>query len=261
MEGCALSGPDHAKQPHIQCAPGSVAPFVLLPGDPGRVQRVAEMLDTCREVAYNREFRTITGIYRGMPVSATSTGIGGASAAIAVEELLRIGARILVRIGSCGAMQPGMRVGGLVLAVAAVREDGASRMYVPGGYPAVADPELVRALAEAAGDLRVPAYTGLVRSHDSFYTDRESELMDFWARKGILASDMETAALFTVARLRGGRAASILNVVVPAGGDLEAGIDNLATGQDAASQGEKAEIQVALEGLFRIWQKQNQQEV
>src|SRR5690606_16120525 len=119
--------------------------------------------------------RTITGVYQDVPVSATSTGIGGASTAIAVEELIRVGARLLVRVGSAGALQPGMPVGSLVVAAAAVREDGASQTYVPEGYPAAADPELALALAGAARDLGAPVRFGIVRSHDSFYTAHEEE--------------------------------------------------------------------------------------
>lgn len=240
-------------QPHIQCSPGDVAPFVLLPGDPGRITRIAGVLDHCREVAFNREFRTVTGKYRGMPVSATSTGIGGPSAAIAVEELIRIGARVLIRVGSAGGMQKEIKIGDLVVAVGAVREEGTSAMYIPAAFPAVSDPALVSALLTAARDLGCTAHAGLVRSHDSFYTDREDELMRFWREQGIIASDMETAPLLTVARLRHARAGSVLNVVVPSEGDLEGSINDLVSGKEAAAAGENAEIQVALEALYRIW--------
>lgn len=247
-----------AVQPHIRCSSGQIAPYVLLPGDPGRIAAVARQLDDWREVASNREFRTITGSYRGMPVAATSTGIGGPSAAIAVEELIQVGARVLVRIGSAGAMQPGIKVGDLVVPVGAVREDGASAMYVPAGYPAVADHELVGALLSAARELGYTAHCGLARSHDSFYTDREDELMRYWSQKGVIASDMESAPLFTVARLRGARAASILNVVVPHAGDLQSGVNDLVTGETAAAAGEVAEIRTALEALYRVWSDKNQ---
>lgn len=245
-------------QPHIRCCPGDVAPCVLLPGDPGRIGAVARQLDEWREVAHNREFRTITGSYRGVPVSATSTGIGGPSAVIAVEELVRVGAKLLVRIGSAGGMQPYQKMGDLVVPVAAVREDGASAMYAPQGYPAVADHQLVGALLDAARQLGYTAYSGLARSHDSFYTDREDELMRFWSQKGVIASDMETAPLFTVARLRGARAASVLNVVVLSEGDLQGGINDLVSGEAAAAAGEVAEIRTALEALHRVWSEQKQ---
>lgn len=246
------------KQPHIQCGPGDVAPVVLLPGDPGRIDWIARELDEVSEVAYNREFRTVTGRFQGVPVSATSTGIGGASTAIAAEELIRVGARLLIRVGSAGALQPQMPVGSLVVAVAAVREDGASRMYVPEGYPAAADPEVALALAEAARELGVPARLGVVRSHDSFYTDREDELTRSWAARGVLASDMETAALFTVARIRGARAGSILNVVVTAEGELEAGINSLVSAEEAAAAGQRASIQAALRAACHVWLREKQ---
>lgn len=241
------------RQPHIQCAPGDVAPFVLLPGDPGRIDAIAAQLDRWEPVACNREYRTITGTFRGMPVSATSTGIGGPSTAIAVEELIRVGARVLIRVGSAGALQPGIRVGDLLVAVGAVREEGASAMYVPPAYPAASDHAVLAALLKAAGDLGVTAHAGLVRSHDSFYTDQEDELTRFWAGKGVLGSDMETATLLTLARLRGARAASVLNVVVPADGGLEEGINDLVAGKEAARQGETAEIRVALQALHALW--------
>lgn len=246
-----------AVQPHIRCSPGDIAPYVLLPGDPGRITVVAHQLDGWHEVACNREFRTITGSYRGMPVAATSTGIGGPSTAIAVEELVQVGAELLVRIGSAGAMQPHLKMGDLVVPVAAVREDGASGMYVPPGYPAVADHELVGALLAAARELGYTVHCGLARSHDSFYTDREDELMRFWSQKGVIASDMESAPLFTVARLRGVRAASILNVVVPHEGDLQSGVNDLVTGEAAAAEGEVGEIRTALEALYRVWSLKN----
>lgn len=242
-----------ALQPHIRCRTGDAAPFILLPGDPGRVDAIAARLDSCREVAYNREYRTITGTFDGMPVSATSTGIGGPSAAIAIEELIRIGARVLIRVGSAGAMQTGIKVGHLVSAVGAVREEGASAMYVPVAYPAVSDDVVHQALVDAADELGHTLHAGVVRSHDSFYTDREDELTQFWAAKSVIASDMETATLLTLARLRKARAGSLLNIVVPAGGDLEGGINDLVSGEEAAAAGETAEIQVALRALHKMW--------
>jgi uridine phosphorylase len=244
------------KQPHIRVGIGGVAPFVLLPGDPARVDAVGRQLDEWHPVAYNREFRTITGVFQGMPVSVTSTGIGGPSAAIAVEELIRLGARILIRIGSAGAMRKGMRIGDLVIGEGAVREDGASAMYVPPAYPAVAAPRVVQSLSKAAEGMGVTCHYGILRSHDSFYTDREEELMQYWSKEGVIASDMETAALFTVARLRGALAGSVLNIVVPFEGDLEGGINDLVSGEQAALAGETAEIQVALRALRLMWEEE-----
>ena len=249
-----------ARAPHLRCSAGEVAPIVLLPGDPGRCDRIGQRLQDAREVAFNREFRTITGSFRGVPVSATSTGIGGPSTAIAAEELIRLGAKVLLRVGSCGGVQPGLAMGTVVIADSASREDGTSRIYAPDGFPAVADPAMVLALQEAA-NRHAPVsggsgvITGVVRSHDSFYTDAEEELMTRARALGVLASDMETAPLLVVARLRGVRAASILTVVVTAEGGLEEGIGEFAGGAETAVAGEARCIEVALEACHQMWQE------
>ncbi len=234
------------KQPHILCEEQDVSPAVILPGDPARVRRIANFLAEPREVAVNREFTTVRGTYEGIPVTVTSTGIGGASMAIAVEELIRCGARYLIRTGSCGACQPGIGIGDTVLSSGAVREDGAGRMYVPDCFPAVADPQLLKVAVSAAGRLGYPQHTGITRSHDSFYIDDEQERMDYWNRKGVLASDMETAALYVLAALRGVQALSILNTVVPYQGSLEKGINAYTETDAMAEAGERREILLAL---------------
>jgi len=133
------------KQPHILCSPEQITPYVLLPGDPARTERIAKFLTGVEYIADNREFRTVTGLYEGLPVTVTSTGIGGASLAIALEELIQCGGRYFIRTGSCGACQEGIGIGDLVLSTAAVREDGASRMYVPDNFPAGAASRLTAA--------------------------------------------------------------------------------------------------------------------
>ena len=240
------------KQPHILCDRNDIAPRVLLPGDPARVLRAAEHLDEWREIAFNREFRTVTGTYKDISVTITSTGIGGASAAIAVEELAACGAKVVIRIGSAGAVQKGLGIGVLIIAEGAVREDGASRMYVPEGYPAASDPELTLLLGRICREKGYPCHTGIVRSHDSFYIDEEAELMERWNKKQILGSDMETAAVLTVARLRGLRAASILNNVVSYESDIKEGIADYVDEASAAAEGEQREIIAALETLRQI---------
>lgn len=237
------------KQPHLLCQKEDIAPNVLLPGDPARVLRVAEQLDDWREIAFNREFRTITGYYKGMHVSVTSTGIGGASAAIAVEELAACGAETFIRIGSAGAVQSRVQLGDLIIAQGAVREDGASKMYVDPGYPAAADPELTLMLRDVCRRYSYRYHEGIIRSHDSFYIDEEEAVMAHWNRKGVLGSDMETAALFTVARLRNVKAASVLNNVVLYQEDVKDGIGDYVDRETAAAEGERREIHVALEAL------------
>lgn len=241
--------------PHIRLSEDDSAPYALLPGDPGRLDRIGECLDDVEELRYNREYRSLRGTFKGVPVLALSTGIGGASTVIAVEELARIGVKAMIRIGSCGALQPDIRFGELVLANGAVRGDGASKAYVDGIYPAVPDTKLLLALMESAGELLAKSHVGLVRSHDSFYIDDEAAVGAYWSERGVLGADMETAALFVVGGLRGIKTASILNTVVEWGTSLEANIGSYANGEAAMMQGERLEILIALHALLRFHSK------
>ncbi|MGI5858839.1 MAG: nucleoside phosphorylase [Tepidanaerobacteraceae bacterium] len=238
-------------QPHIFCKKGDIAESVILPGDPQRVIRAAEFLDEAREIAFNREFRTITGKYKGVPVTITSTGIGGVSCAIAVEELIACGGKYFLRIGSAGTLKAGLNIGDLVIPIAAVREDGTSKMYVSENYPGVSDFELTRHVIDTAGDLKYPHVSGIVRSHDTFYCDSQEDRVKYWTSKGILASDMETATLYTVASLRGVKASCILNIVVSKDEDIKDGISQYQSFEGLAQEGEKREIILALESLRR----------
>jgi uridine phosphorylase len=208
---------------HIQCDEGQVGSYVLLPGDPGRVPLVAGRLAGASEIAHFREFRTFTGQLDGVPVTVTSTGVGGPSAAIAVEELAQLGAHTFIRIGTAGAMQPDVRVGEIVIATGAIRDEGTTRQYVPIAYPAVSDRAVVNALVESATELKATYRVGVVHSKDSFYGQHEptrmpasSELVaryDAWVRSGALCSEMETAAILIVAgAVLGLRSGSVLAV-------------------------------------------------
>lgn len=240
-------------QPHILCNKEDISDYVILPGDPQRVIRVAEnFLEDWKEVAFNREFRTIVGKYKGVSVTVTSTGIGGVSAAIAIEELIACGAKYFIRIGSAGSVQPNIALGDLIIATGAVRDDGASKMYIGSEYPAVPDILITNYLIELCEELDFPYHYGIVRSHDSFYTVKEEKIKEFWNRQGILASDMETATLFTLAQLKGVKAASILNNVVKYKSDLKDGIVNYAKEEDMSHEGERREIKLALETIYRI---------
>ncbi len=241
--------------PHIKLSEEQTVPYALLPGDPARLDRIGACLTDVRELAYNREYRSLRGIYKGIPVMAVSTGIGGASAAIAVEELSRIGVKSMIRIGSCGALQKGIGLGDLILVNGAVRDEGASASYAYSIYPAIPDTELLIACMEGARELGAKAHVGIARSHDSFYIDEEEEVCAYWQKKGVLGSDMETAALFVVGRLRGVKTASILNTVVEYEGDLEENINSYTDGESAMMRGEQLEILTALEAFVRINQK------
>jgi len=210
-------------QYHIRAKPGDVGDAVLLPGDPGRVESIAKLLDRPRLIARNREFTTYTGELDGRPVSVCSTGIGSPSTAIAVEELAAIGARTFIRVGTTGSIQKGVGFGDLVVATAAVRDEGTTPGYVPLGYPAVADFELAQSMLAAGRSLNHRIHAGIVRSHDSLYTDlhasrmpRREELeqaLRVWQRAQVLCNDMESSTIFVVCALRKLRGGAVLTVV------------------------------------------------
>ena len=200
---------DVNRQYHIQVAKDEVGRYVILPGDPKRCVKIAQYFDNPVLIADNREYITYTGTLDGVKVSVTSTGIGGPSASIAMEELYRCGADTFVRIGTCGGMQTEIKSGDIVIATAAVRMEGTSREYAPIEYPAVANLDVTNALVEAANEKGFVCHTGVVQSKDSFYGQHEPEVMpagyelinkwEAWKRMGCLASEMESAALFIVA--------------------------------------------------------------
>ena len=246
-------------QPHIQLDDTLNIKSAILPGDPGRLDRIALQLEKAEELAYNREFRSLRGLYKGVPVLAISTGIGGSSAAIAIEELHKIGVEAMIRIGSCGALQKGIAIGDLIFACGAIRDDGASKAYVDVRYPAVPDTDLLVNCIGAAREKGWPCHVGVVHSHESFYIDTNEEESAHWSAMGALGADMETAALFTVGRIRGVRTASILNNVVLYGQDTADAVADYAGGEDMSAVGEQREIAVALEALYRIAREDGKQ--
>ena len=195
---------------------------MLLPGDPGRVPLIASFLDTPRPVAQNREFVTFTGELDGHAVSVCSTGIGAPSTAIAVEELAMIGADTFIRVGRSGGLQPDLEVGSIVIATAAVRDEGTSRAYLPLEFPAVADLRVANALVNAAAALGLIHHYGIIESKDSFYSEVRPETMPIaeelqarwraYQRAGVLCSEMEAAALFTIASVRHLRAGCVVQI-------------------------------------------------
>ncbi len=205
---------------HLGLTRGQGARYALMPGDPGRVESMARMLDSPAPVASHREFCTWSGTLHGERVLVTSTGIGGPSAAIALEELHRIGVDTVIRVGTCGGMQTDVLSGDLVIASAAVRMDGASAQYAPMSFPAVADFSVLSALHRAAQKLDARAHVGVVQAKDSFYGQHAPETMpvgqalmadwDAFLKLGVLASEMECATLYTVAAARRIRAGGVL---------------------------------------------------
>ena len=213
----------HEKQTHIQCAKGDVGRYCILPGDPGRSEKIAQYFDDPVHVTTNREYNTWTGTLLGEKVTVTSTGIGGPSASIAMEELTAIGADTFVRVGTCGGIRLDVKSGDLIIATGAIRMEGTSREYAPIEFPAVPDYQVLTALVDAAKAQNKTWYAGVVECKDSFYGQHSPGRMpvsyellnkwEAWKRLGTLASEMESAALFTVAASLGVRCGSVFHTI------------------------------------------------
>lgn len=218
---------DKNKEYHIALGKGEIARYVLLPGDPGRVDQIAKYFDSARQVAHNREYNTYTGHLTGfdgaqVPISATSTGIGCPSTAICVEELIKCGADTFIRVGTAGGLQPGIEVGDVTISTATVREEGTTRQYIPLEYPAVANLDVTLALREAAQQLKFRYHVGISHTKDAFYTEGVADLPSLehcklqwkaWERGNVLSTSMEAAALFVIASIKKVRAGEVLAII------------------------------------------------
>ncbi len=214
---------DQERQYHIQVAKGEVGRYVILPGDPKRCEKIAAYFEEPKLIADNREYVTYTGYLDGEKVSVTSTGIGGPSASIAMEELKRVGADTFIRVGTSGGMALDVKSGDLVVATGAIRMEGTSKEYAPVEYPAVPDLTVTNALVKAVGKLNFPCHTGVVQCKDAFYGQHDPmsmpvgyELMnkwDAWIKCGCLASEMESAAIFIVGSTLRVRTGTVLLVM------------------------------------------------
>ena len=254
MESSHISTQDN-RMYHIGMKKGDVGRYVIMPGDPKRCERIARHFDSAKLVADQREYVTYTGYLEGEKVSVTSTGIGGPSTAIALEELVQLGSDTFIRVGTSGGMAQHVIGGDVVISTGAIRLDGTSREYAPIEYPAVADYEIVNALIAAAKDLQQPYHVGVVQCKDSFYGQHSPErmpvsheLINNWQayiRSGALCSEMESATLFIVGGVLRVRTGSIMLVC----GNQEreaAGLDN------PVSHDTEIPTRVAVEAMRRI---------
>ena len=211
------------KQYHIHCTEGDVGRYVILPGDPGRCEKIAELFDDAHFVSQNREYTIYTGTLLGEKVSVCSTGIGGPSASIAMEELAAIGADTFIRVGTCGGIAMDVLPGDVVVATGAIRYEHTSLEYAPIEFPAVPDFDVTAALKAASESLGYRTHTGVVQCKDSFYGQHSPEKSpvyydllqkwESWKRLGVKASEMESAALFVVAAALGVRCGSCFHAV------------------------------------------------
>lgn len=248
---------DKEKQYHINVSSGEVGRYCIIPGDPGRCEKIAAFLDDPRHVGMNREYNIWNGELLGQTVTVCSTGIGGPSAAIAVEELAACGADTFIRVGTCGGISLDVCAGDVVIASGAVRQDGTSAEYAPAEFPAVPDSDVLFALVSSAKSLDLRYHTGVVQSKDSFYGQHSphrmptesalNEKWSAWKRLGVLGSEMEASTLFVVSSSLGVRSGAVFMSVWNQE-RYDAGLDGNA---DEEHDTERA-IRVAIEALKKI---------
>lgn len=188
-------------EPHLLVEPGDLPEIALVPGDPDRVQRIASHCEDVTEITENREYTIVTARYDGVPLTLCSTGIGGPSAAIAIEELANIGVDTLLRVGTTGALQPEIEIGDMIVATGAAKEEGTTKRYESAEYPAVPDVRAVQALRTAAASRNEEIHTGPIVTDDAFYNETET-FVEQWSEAGLLCVEMEAATLFTLGRRR-----------------------------------------------------------
>jgi uridine phosphorylase len=219
---------DSGLQYHVKVRPGDVGRYVLLPGDPGRVDQMAEFLDDAEFVSFNREHKVYTGTLLGEKVSIVSTGMGCPSTAIALEELIAVGADTFIRVGTSGAVQPWLKLGDVAVVTGAIRDEGTTPQYLPIEFPAIADIEVVNALAEASKRVGANYFLGVSQTKDSFYGEVERERMPLadhleerwkaWEAGGAICSEMEAAAIFILSSIYRKRAGGVMMVI---GSDID----------------------------------------
>jgi uridine phosphorylase len=216
-----------AKQPHLLVEEGDLNDIALIPGDPGRVDRIANLCDSSEVVAENREYKVVNAEYEGTPLTICSTGIGCPSAAIAVEELENVGVETVIRVGTTGALQEGIEIGDMIIATGAAKNEGTSKRYEDVEYPAVPDYDVLTSLVDSAeaneeraaeqaadgasGDAASRVHVGPIASDDAFYAETEEYVAD-WEEANILSVEMEAAAVFSLTRRRGMRGGAICTV-------------------------------------------------
>lgn len=194
---------------HIRCGRGDVAPYVIIPGDPGRVKRIVEQMDSAEFIAENREYVVYTGEHRGAPITVCSSGIGGPAASIAFEELIKLGARVFIRVGSAGGRQPATPIGTPIVITATYRGEGTSKAYLPAEFPAVADLDVTNALVDALKEQGVDYQVGLGFTRDAYYV-QDMDLNELLTRSGVKAAEQEAAMLFIIGAVRGVRTGAVV---------------------------------------------------
>lgn len=238
--------------PCIHVAPGDIPPRVITCGDPARAERIAQRLENAKNLAKNREFWVYTGTHKGTELAVVSHGVGCGGAAIAFESLWRAGAKVIIRTGTCGGMQPDVLAGDLVVATGACREEGVTEKMIPLSYPAIADGEVVAALMQSAKANNRPVHKGLVLTQALFYPGFLESTVKLYAKAGIKAMENEVASLLVVSSLHGVKAGAIVAVDAPAFELVGvAGYNQTAEGGDVV-QAVEDEITIALDAIINV---------
>ncbi|WP_159881792.1 nucleoside phosphorylase [Paenibacillus puerhi] len=235
--------------PILQVHAEELTPYAIVCGDPFRAEAIASKLDNVRELAFSREYRTFVGEASGVPITVTSHGVGSPGAAVCFEELIKGGVKTLIRVGTAGSYHAELPTGSLVVSTAAVREEGLTRQLVPPGFPAVADAEVTQALYEAASEGGGVVGRGITLTMDAFFMGVEEFPHQKYKRAGVLAVEMEIAALYVIASLRGARAGAIVALDGYADADLKEVYD---PHTDAVAKAVEREIAAAIEAIVRL---------
>lgn len=231
-----------AKQPHLLVEAGDLTDIALVPGDPGRVDRIADKCSNVETVEQNREYKLVNAEYEGRPLTICSTGIGAPSATVAAEELEAVGVETLLRVGTCGALQSDIEIGDMVVATGAAKDEGTTKRYESETFPAVAHHEVLTELVDVSNDRDESVHVGAIATDDAFYAETE-EYVSEWEDANITAVEMEAAALFTLARRKGIRAGAICTV----DGNLVEGTQKGETEGDELPEKAKNNIERAIE--------------
>lgn len=233
---------------HIRCGLGDIAPYVIFPGDPGRVKRIVDRMDEATFLAQNREYIVYTGTYRGTPITVCSSGIGGPAASIACEELIRLGAKVFIRVGSAGGRQKTTPIGTPVVIHAAYRGEGTSKAYLPPEFPAVADLDVTNALVQALKEMDTPYQAGLGFTRDAYYV-QDKALNTLLTDCGVKAAEQEAAVLFIIGSVRGVKTGAIVST------DSNIWLEKqptLAEKEELFFKGERLAIQAALDAAVLL---------
>ena len=231
-----------AKQPHLLVEAGDIHDLAIIPGDPDRVDRIAAMCEDVEGVADNREYRVVNATYEGRPLTICSTGIGCPSAAIAIEELHAVGVETVIRCGTTGALQADIEIGDMVVATGAAKEEGTTKRYESSVYPATPTYDVLSALVESAEANDEDVHVGPIVSDDAYYAESDAAVAD-WEAAGLLAVEMEAAAVFTLARRKGMAAGAICTV----DGNLVEGTQKGADGETELPAKAKNNVERAIE--------------